>query len=282
MEATVKKTLWFDLERTQYYLIPEDAVFPEGNLAIYTLSGQTQHVDPTAVTLWTATETQASNHLQFTTLQLFEGASETLASFFTQRTPPTLEGDTVSPDLIAMLLGVTPDALANDKFGQVGLHNIFRNLADILANVISDDDSQLQTARQQLQSFRANLQGENINVHPQIELLPDMIHAWYQKTDQKPIFHQFQELLQTTAERLEQANQQEGLTSQQVLTELIHNVRLLFTEDLETPEQRQQRYREAARQSLKSAWGGAPPTFDFKKLWHERIQFTKREHNKEG
>ena len=278
-----KQTLWIDFSKPQYYLIPDEQELPAGELRLATLTGGARQVDAEAAAQWAISEATAQAHMQATVLDFLSGAKGKLAELFSaaaagvQEEAAASDQATTEPDidLTLLLLGIPTEALKRDPaLGGLGLHNIIKTLADLLGDVISDDETRLAAARERVRLFRAELEKNGIQVHPRLDELPDKVHAWYTVTGDKAAFHQIEGMLQTTADRLRLASEKGEVDYQSILSDLVQDARAVFAEDEETDEQRQQRYREMARSSIEAT---GVPKFDFKKLWAEYNANEKKE-----
>lgn len=282
MAGTQKQTLWIDFSQSQYYLIPDDQALPAGPLRLATLGGRVLLVDPDAAAPRIVTEAAAQAHLQAEAFASLSGARNVLADLLTA-TVPEIEKDPAEPepgatepafDPLLLLLGIPTEAFKQDPaLGGLGLHNILKTLADLLADVISDDETRLAAARERVHRFRLDLEKSGIEVHPRLDELPDKIHAWYTVTDDKAAFQQIQAILQTTADRLRAAYERGETDYATLLADVLQDVQVVFAEEEETDEQRQRRYRDMARSSIEAT---GLPKFDFKKLWAE---YNQSDHN---
>ncbi len=273
-----KQSLWVDFAQSRYYLIPDGQELPEGELRLTTLTGRAWRVDPEAASQWIVSEAVAQAHMQAAALDFMSGAKNTLMDWFSAAAP-AVEEETVAPDqpaaepagdLAMLLLGIPTEAMRREPaLGGLGLHNIVKTLADLLGDVISGDEARLAAARERVQAFRAELEKSGVQAHPRLDALPDKVYAWYTATGDKAAFHQIERVLQTTATRLRLAYEKGEADIQNILADLAQDIRTVFTEEEETPEQRQHRYREMARASIEAR---GVPKFDFKKLWAEYNQ----------
>ena len=276
MSSDDQSTLWIDFAQAKYYLIPDHQVLLAGALRLATLGGSVQLVDPAAAAPWMTTEAAAQSHLQAEAFASLSGAKNVLADLL-NATVPEVEQDPAEPepaestiDPLLLLLGIPTEAFKRDPaLGGLGLHNILKTLADLLADVISDDETRLAAARERVHRFRLDLEKSGIDVHPRLDELPDKVHAWYTVSEDKEAFHQIQAILQTTADRLRGAYEQGESDYATILAAVLQDVQAVFAEDEETDEQRQRRYREMARSSIEAT---GLPKFDFKKLWAEYNQ----------
>lgn len=268
------KTLWFDAERTQYYLIPDTQVLPDGDLALHTLMGRECHVEAETVASWLVTQADAETHLSSSAMGLFMNATKTFAGLLSSLTPPQSQessaNDYLTNTVLAKFLGISPEELQNNPhLGQAGLQKIFASLADILADTIAEDPERLDNAREQIKNFRETLATQEVYIHNQIEDLPDKVHAWYTQSANKGVFHQIETLLRNTADKAQHSDPDAPLDIQTLLTELSKGLNHIFSSKEETPEAQQERYRKMARESIEATWGEKTPTFDFRKLWEE-------------
>lgn len=273
-----KQSLWIDFSQSRYYLIPAEQELPEGKLRLATLTGRVRHVDPDAASPWAVSEAAAQSHMQAAALDFMRGAKSTLADLFSAIAPAVEEEPAASDqaaaapaaDLTMLLLGIPTEALKREPAsGSLGLHNIVKTLADLLGDVISGDEARLAAARERVRTFRAELEKNGVQAHPRLDALPDKVYAWYTATGDKAAFHQLERALQTTATRLRLAYEKGEVNIQNILADLAQDIRAMFTEEEETLEQKQRRYREMARASIEAT---GLPKFDFKKLWAEYNQ----------
>lgn len=273
MAEIQKRTLWVDLAHTRYYLIPDGQELPEGELRLTTLTGRTWQVAPASVSQWIASEAAVQAHVQAAVLDFMMGTRNALLEWLPEQ-PSAAEGETTTPaqpadDLTMLLLGVSTGASQRDPaLGSLGLHNIVKSLADLLDDVISGDEKRLSAARKRVRDFRTELEKRGVQVHPRLDALPDRLYAWYTASDDKSVFHRIEQTLQMTAARLRTAHEKGDADVQSIMADWAQGIRAALSEE-ETPEQRQQRYREMARASIEAT---GLPRFDFKKLWAEYKQ----------
>ena len=277
-----KRSLWIDILKSRYYLIPDEQELPEGELRLATLTGHVRHVDPDAAAQWAVSEAASQSHMRAAAMDFMRGAKSTLADLFSA-VAPVVEEEPAASDLVAaapatdltmLLLGIPTEALKRDPaLGGLGLHHLVKTLADLLGDVISGDEARLAAARERVRAFRVELEKNSVQVHPRLDALPDKIYAWYTASDDKAAFHQLERVLQTTATRLRLAYEKGEVDPQNILAELAQDIRAVFTEE-ETLEQKQRRYQEMARSSIEAT---GLPKFDFKKLWVEYNQNEKKE-----
>jgi hypothetical protein len=62
-QTTASKTFWFHPSSGNFYLIPDDAELPAGDVELRTLTGTKRLVDAEAVKQWAADEASAREHL---------------------------------------------------------------------------------------------------------------------------------------------------------------------------------------------------------------------------
>ncbi len=275
MTKIQKRTLWIDLAQAHYYLIPDEQELPEGELRLITLTGRVRRVDSQAVSPWIVSDAEVQAHVQSAVLDFMMGDKNTLLDWFPEQVPTAEDKATTIPiqpadDLSWLLFRVSGETLQKEPAsGGLGLHNVVKALADLLGDIISGDEERLSAARKRVRDFRADLEKRGVQVHPRLDELPDKVYAWYTAGGDKTVFHQIEQTLQTTATRLRVAYEKGDTDIQGALADLARDIRAVLSEEEETPEQRQQRYREMARTSIEAA---GLPKFDFKKLWAEYNQ----------
>lgn len=63
MTAHTTHTLWSDPDRTQYYLVPDDADLPAGDVVLRTPAGREMNADAAALAPYAVTREEAKAHL---------------------------------------------------------------------------------------------------------------------------------------------------------------------------------------------------------------------------
>lgn len=264
------KTLWFNAQKTQYYLIPDDATLPEGTLALHSLTGRTQHVAPDAVRVWAVSEAEARAHVESSSLRFLQRVTGPLAGLLSNLKPSAQSGVGAGSavGLLALFMGLSPQMLReNPELGRIGLANFIEDLADVLADVISEDPARMAQARARVRAFHDNLQDLGVEgIDPRLVKLPDKVQAWYEATSDPAAFHRFEQLLRETAEQMRAPDGEAGPHIQKVLAEFSQGLRDVFEAE-ESPEEQERRYHKMARESIEASVG--TPEFDFKKLWSE-------------
>lgn len=224
---TQDNTIWIDLQNAKYYQIPKEQTLTPGDTILYTLSGKRQYVDVTTISDWEIPMEQAQAYLQLGALQLFSKhpANEEAATSDQETTPqPSVR---IAPQDLAWL---------------------FHILAQILSNCITEDENGLDNARQQLLVLRNKAQELGSDLDPiVVEMLPELIHNSYLSAKDRTGFHKTVRLVQGIANQFDQlGNNPNNLL--QMLTRITQLTEGWGKE--ETAEERQQRYREMARQAM--------------------------------
>jgi len=262
-------SLWIDINQGKYFLIPNEYTFLDGDTVLVSLKGTLQQVDSEALSNWEITADQFELYITNKAVAFLPhiqaGINGFLSSLNNQgetesSSPPT------EPQLqqTAQFFGVTPDMLQT-SLAQVGLNKMVTIFANFLTNCISEDALQFQLAKKRVQSFRKDLQKNNIEVTDSIESLPEKIQYWYHVSDNKDEFHQLIESLRDFAVQI-QDSPANHLNLNQVIRNFGDTLHNLFEDD--TVEKRMARYRDKARQAI----GTKTPTFDFKTVWAEYNQ----------
>jgi len=64
LEKLANETIWTDLERRRFFLIPDGQELPLGEFRIFTITGRKQSVDPAALASFERTEAEAKEWLR--------------------------------------------------------------------------------------------------------------------------------------------------------------------------------------------------------------------------
>ncbi|MBN2007096.1 MAG: hypothetical protein JXA21_27340 [Anaerolineae bacterium] len=219
-------TIWIDIENGKYYQIPNGQTPAPGDVTLYTLSGKRQHVDAATIGQWEIPMEQAQAYLQLGALQLFSKqptGEKAVASGEEAPQPPVR----IAPQDLAWL---------------------FHLLAQAFADCIAEEENRLDNARQQLLVLRNKVQELGSDLDPiVVEMLPELIHNSYLSAENRTGFHRTAKLLQGIANQFDQlGNNPNNLL--QMLTQMNQLIGGMSRE--ETDEERQQRYREMARQAM--------------------------------
>lgn len=203
-------TFWLDLDVFRCFKIPNTAKVPEGETTLYTFLGQKRQVDIAAVLAWELPVAAAQSYLQDRVLEFFKQA---------------------------------PVQISTQE-----LRDFLNSLADALADTIAADDARLVDARRWTRELRLKLVQLGVEADPGIEVWPEVIRASYLASAHQAGFHELVDWLHQLAAQIDQpAGDTADLAG--TLSRLGKFLDGLFKTQ-ETPEERQQRYREMARQAM--------------------------------
>ncbi len=203
-------TFWLDLNVFRCFKIPNTADVPEGATTLYTFLGQKRQVELAAALAYELPVAEVQSYLQDRILEFFKQSQ----------------------------IQVSPQ----------DLRDFLNSLADALANTIAADDTRLENARRWTREFRLKLGQLGVEVDSNIEAWPDVIRASYVASTNQAGFHDLAEWLHDLAAQIDQPT---GDTTDlaDTLSRLGKFLDGLFKAP-ETEEERQQRYREMARQAM--------------------------------
>lgn len=203
-------TFWLDLNVFRCFKIPNAADMPEGETTLYTFLGQKRQVDLAAVLVYELPVADVQSYLQDRMLEFFKQS----------------QVQVTSQDLRAFL----------------------NSLAEALADTIAADATGLENARRWTHELRLKLAQLGVEVDSSIEAWPDVICASYRASPNQAGFHDLVNWLHDLAAQIDQpAGDTADLAD--TLSRLGKFLDGLFKAP-ETEEERQQRYREMARQAM--------------------------------
>lgn len=225
---TENGTIWIHFQQGKYYRIPDGEELPAGDASIYTLSGLKKDVDADALAAWEIPAETAQAHVQLGVLQ-FLGVG---------REPAATEAGAVGPQFVRIS---APD-----------LARLFSALAGVLEDSIADDPGHIERARERLRALRDRARSVGSEIDPiVVEMLPKVVHSSYAASRNPESFHQVVEWLRSLAAQFEQSGEGGTADVVQILSRLNQFAGSLFASPREeTPEERQARYREMARQAM--------------------------------
>lgn len=148
----MNSTLWFG-ESTRYFLIPADAILPDGAFLIQTLEGEQRTVEEKPLITFEVSETEAKTHFKTNLLQALE------------KTKILLGLDTSKQELPK-----TQESLRED---------IQEKLKTVLIGVLNEDLAQLQSIRDQLRHLQEIIETQGLELGIDLAYFPEQIESWY-------------------------------------------------------------------------------------------------------
>ena len=183
-------TLWTDISKTRYFLIPDDISLPNGDFLIRTTTGKKCQVDLEAVKEFEITKEEANAWLkdQFKTVmgQLKTGLKASLFSSSSQNdsvnenkqhkadSAENKKSATPGLDLLADITG-TPRKRMDNNYSAIGqaLKAYLKDMTSTVADAVSGEPEQQESAREKMNAWRETLRKHDIKVPDAKENKPD-------------------------------------------------------------------------------------------------------------
>lgn len=217
MNSKIPSTLWSDLERSRFFLIPSDRKISPGDFPLRTITGRQMEVDPNALETLEISREEAKNWLNSQFGQVIEEAKGKLTNYLSNlaksapKSQPGTEVKTSSEtaysslSLLSELTGepvenlqTDPDAIARS------ISHLLSDLIKIWENSTAANPEQLQTVRNQIKNVKSILQTHGISVNEQLEEIPDRLHELYFSSAQTQNCQEKAATLEQLADQLEQ------------------------------------------------------------------------------
>ncbi len=268
-----KTSLWIDITQTHYFLIPYTQELPGGNFPIYNLDGEQKDVAIAAIASFEITQEQAKAHLETEINQAIEQAKNTLFHTITLsigQSPETVRPTTNISELIAVILGVSIDELADKpELAKVGLENIITAFKNVIKASLSQDQNQLDLVRQQMRSWQTILENHGIDLGQLLEQFPDQLHSLHLSTESSASIHQMTSKLRKLADQIDKPSDNKDQNFTDAITNFVKNYRELFGQENEAQKQEklQQEYRKMADKAIAESLSQYPmPSLKFEDL----------------
>ena len=84
MNSKLSQTLWSDVERSRFFLIPSDRQLPPGDFPLRTITGRQMEVEPQSLTPFEVTREEATAWLKSQLGNVIEEAKGKLINYFSQ------------------------------------------------------------------------------------------------------------------------------------------------------------------------------------------------------
>ncbi|HAG83088.1 MAG TPA: hypothetical protein DCL61_18480 [Cyanobacteria bacterium UBA12227] len=266
-------SLWIDVTQTRYFLIPHTQKIPDGNFPIYNLDGEQKDVAIAAIASFEITQKQAKAHLETEINQAIEQAKNTLFHTITLsigKSPETVRPTTTLSELIAVLLGVSIDELADKpELAKVGLENIITAFKNVIKASLSQDQNQLDLVRQQMRSWQTILENHGIDLGQLLEQFPDQLNDLHLSTESAASIHQMTSKLRKLADQIDQPSDNKERNFTDAITNFVKNYREIFGQENEAQKQErlQQEYRKMADKAIVESLSQYPmPSLKFEDL----------------
>ncbi|HAZ43005.1 MAG TPA: hypothetical protein DDW76_10345 [Cyanobacteria bacterium UBA11369] len=272
-----KRSLWIDSTQTRYFLIPDRQAIPSGKFSLRNLDGDQKEVELSAITSFEITEEEAKEYLQAEINQAVEQAKNAFSNLinFSLQKPPETTPSSEKPqttifELIAALLGATPEELQNHPESvQAGLQNLLTEFKEVIGGSLSQDSAQLNIARQRMRSWQATLKAHGVDIGETLEQFPDKLHDLHFSSEPTPYLHQMTAKLRKFADKIDQSTADKGQSLGDAMVAFVNSYRELFgkEDEAQQKEKRQQEYKQMAEDAIaRSLSDFKMPSFDFQDL----------------
>ena len=261
-------SLWIDLEEGRYYLIPHEAVLPDGETLLVTLNGEERLAERSALEDWEVSGIEAQVHLQSAALRLLVQAGAGEGEEVSLDVEPA--GGTEEPfprearRLFAVLFGLPGGGGASTE--HLRLPQVLLRLAHILEESIAEDEERRSEAQREMETLLEEFAAQGIALPGEIRTLPAKVRRFYLMFEDRTPFEEFSRLLRVLAAQswTEPTNLQE---LRALLQRVSRETRAFYEAEREA--ERRAEYRAMAREAIREVQGDEPPAFDFKKVWAE-------------
>ena len=269
--------LWVDSTQTRYFLIPTRQKLPSGDFILHTIDGEEKKVNATSLIPFEITEEEANTYLQTEIEQVMEQAKNALSSLITSSveqgrvgSTSTPSSDEFLPNLMAALMGVTPEEVQNNPAtAEAGLQNLLSQVKAVIHGSLSEDPAQLEAARDRIRSLQVTLKSHSIELGEALEKFPDRLHELQRFSKQTPELQQTTAKLRELADKIDPSSADKGRSLGEVMAAFVQTYQKLFgkEDEAQAEERRQREYREMADQAIaRSLSGFKMPSFDFQDL----------------
>ncbi|MEQ8999924.1 MAG: hypothetical protein RID53_25850 [Coleofasciculus sp. B1-GNL1-01] len=268
-----KDSLWIDVTQTRYFLIPSRQEIPGGNFQIYNLEGEQKKVAIAKIASYEITQEQATAYLESQINQAIDQAKDALfnqITFSIGKSPETPRQTTTLSELMAVLLGVSPEELPNHpERAKVSLEKLIATFKDIIGGSLSKDSARLDVARQQMHIIQTNLKAHGIDLGNTLEQFPDKLHNLHFSAKSAASLHQMTANLRKFADQIDKISDNKERSFKEVMTAFANAYRDLFGKEDEAQAQArlQQEYRKMADEAITESLNQHPmPSLKFEDL----------------
>ncbi|GEM_PF-1071895 len=266
-------SLWIDASQTRYFLIPNCKKIPCGDFPICNLEGEQKEVAIAKIASYEITQEQATAYLESQINQAIDQAKDALfnqINFSIGQSPETPRQTTTLSELMAVLLGISPEELPNHpERAKVSLDNLIATFKDIIAGSLSPDSARLDVARQQMHTIQTNLKAHGIDLGDTLEQFPDRLHNLHFSKESASSFHKMTANLRQFADQIEQYSDNKDESLSEFITAFVNSYRDLFGKEDEAQAQArlQQEYRKIADEAITESLNQHPmPSLKFEDL----------------
>jgi len=202
MKTQDNGSLWTNLHRSRYFLIPNNQELANGNFAIFTSPGNKKEVNPDTLAPFEITEEAAKSHVQAEMSQALKQVKNGFSNFIAmaaaqaakENTPSDTTHSQSGAKLVAALLDITPEEVRNNpEAAKEQLRQVVATtLGEVIQGLTSQDPEQLEAVRIQMHTLRTTLQSQGLEVDESLEQFPEnlrekLLNSLSQKFSTEPI-----------------------------------------------------------------------------------------------
>ena len=202
MKTQDNGSLWTNLHRSRYFLIPNNQELANGNFAIFTSPGNKKEVNPDTLAPFEITEEAAKSHVQAEMSQALKQVKNGFSNFIAmaaaqaakENTPSDTTHSQSGAKLVAALLDITPEEVRNNpEAAKEQLRQVVATtLGEVIQGLTSQDPEQLEAVRIQMHTLRTTLQSQGLEVDESLEQFPEnlrekLLNSLSQKISTEPI-----------------------------------------------------------------------------------------------
>ncbi|MFN6518730.1 MAG: hypothetical protein RMY29_030150 [Nostoc sp. CreGUA01] len=250
-----KCSLWIDVKRQRYFLIPDNQKLFRGRFIISTLTGTEKKVTQTAIANFEIPESAAKAYLENEIHQAMAQAKIAVSNLMlsstetSEKSSPASSETTSVSNILSSLLGAKIEDLQNNpEAAQIAFVNIYTQFKEFLGESISDNSTQVESTRSHLHHLREILHAEGINISEEIEELPNKLQEVFSSAN---IEEFLQEILIRLRDLTEEIEQSPG-GFEQIIDETIKSLSKdsFSDEDKELEEKKKQDYKQSAENAI--------------------------------
>ena len=199
---TTSQTLWTNTDQSRYFLVPGSQELSEGPFALRTFSGEERSVDEAVLAPFEITEEEARTYSVAQVERVAANARDAFSNYLNlladradalvaeqevtqaakQEAEPPIP---MSADLIYDLLGLSPQDGDNPEKVEAQLGNLLEGIKTFVQGVTSEDPTDMEPAREQMQAIRKKFDAHGVETTDQMEDLPGMLRADFQAHKEK-------------------------------------------------------------------------------------------------
>lgn len=185
-------TLYSDIERKWYFLVPDEVTLMPGDFDIYTLTGTKQSVNPKALEQFEVSREVAEEWVKDRVRGVINQAADGLKGFLNtwywkgHPDAPKEQKPKFTFDVIADLMGERPDDLKLDPEARKrGWEMLFSHAAMVFGAAVSGDPEELTLAKIRMREIVEVLNEHGIPVSTTVKELPQKLYDLYRAAEKK-------------------------------------------------------------------------------------------------